>query len=80
MGACDVILVTWAKCLILIGSQPFLLRSDWSGPSGALFTTAKLARTQGIVYRRIFAEVIVYIFPHWHTNYLLKEAVAAYTN
>ena len=39
MGACDVILVTWAKCLILIGSQPFLLHSDWSGPSGALFTT-----------------------------------------
>ena len=41
---------------------------------------AKLTRTQGIVYRRIFAEVIVYILPHWHTNYLLKEAVAAYTN
>ena len=44
MGACDVILVTWAKCLILIGSQPFLLRSDWSGPSVAYITTDGLSR------------------------------------
>ena len=39
MGACDVILVTWAKCLILIGSHHFLLRSDWLGPHVAPMTT-----------------------------------------
>ena len=29
LGACDVNLVTWAKCSILIGSPKILLRSDW---------------------------------------------------
>ena len=29
------------------------------------------------LYRRIFADVIVYIFAHWHTTYLI-EAVAVY--
>ena len=28
-------------------------------------------------YRRIFADVLVDIFPHWHTSYLI-EAVAVY--
>ena len=40
LGAFDVILVTCAKCLILIGSHQFLLRSDWFVPSGALCTTS----------------------------------------
>ena len=39
MGACDVILVTWAKCSILIGSHEILLRSDWLVPSVACITT-----------------------------------------
>ena len=31
------------------------------------------------LYRRIFADVIVYIFPHYHTTELI-EAVAVYMN
>ena len=39
MGACDINLVTWAQCSILIGSPPFLLRCDWLVPSVASITT-----------------------------------------
>ena len=41
LGTFDVILVTCAKCLILIGSLKILLCSDWSVPSGAPMTTCR---------------------------------------
>ena len=49
----------------------------WFGSIMLFCVYKRITTDKQPIYRQIFADVIVYIFAHWHTTYLI-EAVAVY--